>query len=428
MSLPITETQTHSQQKSIIYLKSAILVAFFSELYFLPFDKSFRFSAGIILLDALIILYNRISAFKLSIFAGFATLFFRILIANFNAALPLEKTITFFVPSLIFYLVYGICHEFAKKYNQDHSGVLYFFLFISIEIIANLSELWLRNAFSFKSLQLAFWVSLLRTLCAFSLCLLIQQKNLYILNTEHQKNYVELNLLFSNLQSEFFYLKKSSRDIECLMQKSYTLYQELSDTPEYASEALSIARDVHEIKKDYLRVLSGLEVFQHQLAQNASIYLNDALTMIEENTHRYVAQNYPQLTFDFRWSCEKNIILTNPYALFSILNNLIVNSIESAQYRINIAVHITFSEANMLISVSDNGPGIPDDILPFIFNPGFTTKLDTSSDKPSSGMGLSHVKTIVDMLGGSIDLLSSKEPLTIFKLEIPKLSIERDVL
>ncbi|NQU86580.1 MAG: HAMP domain-containing histidine kinase, partial [Mariniphaga sp.] len=53
------------------------------------------------------------------------------------------------------------------------------------------------------------------------------------------------------------------------------------------------------------------------------------------------------------------------------------------------------------ISVSDNGPGIPDELMDKIFIPFYTTK------ESGSGIGLSLSRQIMQLHGGSLKIVSS---------------------
>lgn len=72
----------------------------------------------------------------------------------------------------------------------------------------------------------------------------------------------------------------------------------------------------------------------------------------------------------------------------------------------------------VVIEVSDNGHGIPKEILPKIFEPFFTTKIE----KSGTGLGLSTVYGIIRQSEGYIYVKSSKENGTTFKILLRKYS------
>jgi signal transduction histidine kinase len=88
------------------------------------------------------------------------------------------------------------------------------------------------------------------------------------------------------------------------------------------------------------------------------------------------------------------------------LNNLVGNAIKYAGGNVHIEVALTHKETNgqvyLVISVSDDGPGIPENKLSEIFNP--FTRLDASRDKNVGGygLGLAIVKESMRMMGGTV--------------------------
>jgi two-component system nitrogen regulation sensor histidine kinase GlnL len=66
----------------------------------------------------------------------------------------------------------------------------------------------------------------------------------------------------------------------------------------------------------------------------------------------------------------------------------------------------------LVVTVQDNGPGIPEDLHPYLFDPFVTTK------PKGSGLGLALVAKIVSDHGGVIEFESSRAR-TIFKIMLP---------
>lgn len=111
-------------------------------------------------------------------------------------------------------------------------------------------------------------------------------------------------------------------------------------------------------------------------------------------------------------------------SLLQILMNLVVNATDAidgpgvVRLRCERVVRhrpgMPMTRASAVLSVSDTGPGIPEDILAQVFEPGFTTK---SGDH--SGLGLATVWRIVDRWQGSIDIESSPGAGTMVRVELP---------
>jgi signal transduction histidine kinase len=97
-------------------------------------------------------------------------------------------------------------------------------------------------------------------------------------------------------------------------------------------------------------------------------------------------------------------------------SNLIKNGIQAIPDDIKGIINITISEedTNYLVSVSDNGTGIPDDKIDKIFNPNFTTKTT------GMGLGLAIVKNTIEGMGGSIRFETAKDAGTTFFVKIHK--------
>ncbi len=106
--------------------------------------------------------------------------------------------------------------------------------------------------------------------------------------------------------------------------------------------------------------------------------------------------------------------------LCQVVTNLLINACEaqSCGGRVHIAAraqrtHDEEAHLTIVLSVADDGPGIPVDIRDRIFNPFFTTK------PQGSGLGLAIVRKIIDAHEGRIDMTTDTGGGTTFTMTLP---------
>jgi len=85
-----------------------------------------------------------------------------------------------------------------------------------------------------------------------------------------------------------------------------------------------------------------------------------------------------------------------------VINNLLDNSIKFTQMGGKIRIEAINEGDNVHVSVSDNGIGIPEEIIPRLFTRFYQVDASTSRKYGGSGLGLYITKTIVDTFGGKI--------------------------
>jgi len=110
----------------------------------------------------------------------------------------------------------------------------------------------------------------------------------------------------------------------------------------------------------------------------------------------------------------REMVLWNREQAKIVFTNLIKNALEacSSVKEPQINVSITRNENKLIVSVADNGGGIPTNIIDKIFLPGFTTK------EEGSGQGLFITKKMVENAGGSISV-KSEQGWTTFTVSLP---------
>ncbi len=103
--------------------------------------------------------------------------------------------------------------------------------------------------------------------------------------------------------------------------------------------------------------------------------------------------------------------------LKQVLLNIIRNAIQASVSGAIVKVDCQCDATEVVIRVIDHGTGITDNVLPHIFDPFFSTK---SQSKEGLGLGLSVTRSLIESLGGSIDVRTEVGCGTTFTVRLPR--------
>ncbi|MCJ7773639.1 MAG: ATP-binding protein, partial [Desulfobacterales bacterium] len=152
-------------------------------------------------------------------------------------------------------------------------------------------------------------------------------------------------------------------------------------------------------------------------SQVQNIQINSVVEEIIELTTQMA--KYNNVIIQKHLQQELPSIKISPSEMQQVLLNLINNAIDAmAKSGGKIIIHTKLKKAEkdyIVISVEDNGPGIPPANLSRVFDPFFTTK----PVGKGTGLGLSICYGIIQKMGGSIDVVSGIDVGTTFSLRIP---------
>ncbi len=105
-------------------------------------------------------------------------------------------------------------------------------------------------------------------------------------------------------------------------------------------------------------------------------------------------------------------VFTDPKHLKQILFNLVHNGVKFAQQDGNVWIHVNLSssEEHVIISVRDDGDGIPESVLRMVLEKSSTSEsmVPTNGESGGSGIGLLLTKKLVVLEGGVWDILSEE--------------------
>ena len=149
--------------------------------------------------------------------------------------------------------------------------------------------------------------------------------------------------------------------------------------------------------------------------------LQQAITLAEQKAKR------GEVAIEVDLDADLPVIDGDQYQLCQVFTNLVSNAFDALEGKGRIVISAKLSSIDedpafaqshgptptVVVEVADNGPGVPAELTDRIFNPFFTTK------PQGSGLGLAIVRKIVDAHDGQIDLDSSPETGTRFRVTVP---------
>ncbi|HXH31501.1 MAG TPA: HAMP domain-containing sensor histidine kinase [Bacteriovoracaceae bacterium] len=164
-------------------------------------------------------------------------------------------------------------------------------------------------------------------------------------------------------------------------------------------------------------LLDAAKVITGKFAINcAAVDLKDILTDSVETVRDAAVKK------DITITCaglEENLpYLGDAFRLQQVFWNLLSNSVKFTQPGGQINVKLTQNISSYVISFSDNGSGIEKSFIPYLFER--FAQHESKIGKPSSGLGigLSIVKTIIDLHSGSIEVESNLGEGTTFEIKL----------
>lgn len=113
-----------------------------------------------------------------------------------------------------------------------------------------------------------------------------------------------------------------------------------------------------------------------------------------------------QIDLEFESDAENLTVFGNSTALGILIRNLVDNAIRYSNEHGRIIVRLAKLPNEIMLEVSDNGPGIPAELQPRVFERFFRV---LGNKSPGSGLGLAIVQQIAELHGGRLMLDTPKE-------------------
>lgn len=415
-------THTRTKTAKLLFTMSliALLTAIVSEVKIMPFENiPFRFGLGsIIFFFALLI--KPLPVFFTGMITAFTVIIWRTLLNVLLYDDLFFSQLIEHLPAGLFYIVFALCFHFISLEEVKQHPFVLGLCATAFEVISNTIEhiatgLVVTDTETADSFLLFIVVGLLRSFFVVGLYSIITL-------SEQKKQVQQLMTIHSELYVEALYLQKSMEQIEQLTANSYQLYKKLKPLhEEFGKDVLAIAQEIHEIKKDHERIYAGLskitntEYKQHFL-------LSDLLNFVIEANENYAKHLNKSIQFTLIF--QEDFQTKESIALLAVLNNLMANAVEAIIQHGFITLSVTQQQGMTVFIVEDNGVGIDTSLLPIIFDVGYTSKFNEQG-QASTGIGLSHTKTIINNLQGTIAVTSNHS--TYFTVQIPTNNLKEEM-
>lgn len=183
------------------------------------------------------------------------------------------------------------------------------------------------------------------------------------------------------------YLPQIKEDPETFAKCTDTIIRQVADIGHMVGEFSAYARMPVSVKK----------------TENVAEISHDALSLQKHA--------YPDIHFEFETEEAELFANCDRSQLTQVLNNLLINAVDSVHERLQstpeqqgrIWMHVGSRGGNAVITVRDNGMGLPEKVRDQLLEPYVTTK------KKGSGLGLAIVKKIMEDHEGSIEIIDLRD-------------------
>jgi len=408
-----------------------LIDSFTTQMYIDIFSNNFRISISVLILPIIYFFYRKVNPLIGALFIGFSGMIFRGILGlnmygDFMSAVSADYHIFYFD------LSYGLIYYFLLYKRKDYEITRWLLVVLIADLFSNIVEILFRiginNIAEFSDkIYILLYVALFRTFIALMVVLVIQSYKMFLLKSEHNKRYQKLLLRVSELESELYFINRNMHQIETVMYNAYELYDTVENQgeEEIKTKALGIATDIHEIKKNYMNIYSGIREITEKDKEINKLKSFDLFSMLFNNLNRIASQKEVNLKYNVR----HNFYVRDSYYFLSIIRNILVNSIESfEEYNISnksITLYENSSDEFYIYKISDNGPGIKKTNIKNVFNPGYSTKFKENSGESNRGLGLYIVNEFVENIyKGKVKIESKIDIGTEITVYIPKAELE----
>jgi len=234
----------------------------------------------------------------------------------------------------------------------------------------------------------------------------LKQQGEFLVNVSHELK-TPLNIIFATAQLFNMYCESGSLD-----EKKDSFIKYIDSIKQNSNRLSKIINNIVDLSK----IEAGF--FKLNLSNN------NIVEVVEEIVVSVTDFTYSKgLNIIFDTDVEENIIACDTEKIERIVLNLISNAIKFSDIGDEIFVEVKKKNEFVEISVRDNGIGIKEEYLDMIFHRFKQVDKSLSRNAEGTGIGLSLVKSIVELHGGSIYVDSEFGKGSKFTVKLPSIMV-----
>jgi two-component system, OmpR family, phosphate regulon sensor histidine kinase PhoR len=231
-----------------------------------------------------------------------------------------------------------------------------------------------------------------------------------------QKQYTALQNDFINNMTHEFKTPLSSILIASNYARSQ---QEIIDNPKLSKYIQIIINQSDKLNEHIEKLLTVAKSNNNSfLLQKKQVDLLKTIDLVEENV---ILKHQKKIEF-------RNLITVNyfiyadEFHFYNLLFNLIDNAVKYSQLESIVEINFVEKEKNYYLTIRDNGLGIPEKDLPFVFDKFYRVTRENNKDIEGFGIGLSYVKKICELHNWKINLKNTPNGIEVI-IEMPRQDI-----
>ena len=161
--------------------------------------------------------------------------------------------------------------------------------------------------------------------------------------------------------------------------------------------------------------------------EGGQVHLTQSVELMDEVISEALCHiNRKSKEHTIRVSSSEDLILARIDAklIVQVIINLVDNAVKYTPVGSVIEIDTQKQAQQVIVSVSDNGPGIPDEQKPHVFDMFYSGANQIADSRRSLGLGLALCKSIVTAHGGTISVADNRPKGTVFTVTLPAGEVE----